>query len=249
MFAGRYLWWMLIAIAIFLFFTMCFDYVTWLTVVSSGCARIAGSCGPIIVTMTGSMKPSGVYLAGGIILVVTLARIHYLSMNWIWGVIVAIWFVASAPFPLLLANGWTGQLKPEAVLDGLPVAFLFFVIFCAYIGWSFEESGGRPFGAWRALRAIISVTAVYGALLALSEAPAFATIPGRVLGEMRLSTSIAALQPGLHDVLTLWAGRDTFAYIVFAVFVVGLAASLLPQNLEELRARFVPPFMPRGSRQ
>ena len=59
MFAGRYLWWMLIAIAIFLFFTMCFDYVTWLTVVSSGCARIAGSCGPIIVTMTGSMKPSG----------------------------------------------------------------------------------------------------------------------------------------------------------------------------------------------
>jgi hypothetical protein len=77
--------------------------------------------------------------------------------------------------------------------------------------------------------------------LALSEAPAFATIPGRVLGEMRLSTSIAALQPGLHDVLTLWASRDTFAYIVFAVFVVGLAASLLPQNLEELRARFVPP--------
>ncbi len=249
MFAGRYLWWMLIAIAIFLFFTMCFDYVTWLTVVSSGCARIAGSCGPIVVTMTGSMKPSGVYLAGGIILVVTLARIHYLSMSWAWGVIAAIWFVASAPFPLLLANGWTGQLKPEAVLDGLPVAFLFFVSFCAYIGWSFEESGARPLGVWRALRAVISVTGLYGALLALSEAPAFATIPGRLFGEMKLTTSIAALQPGLHDLLTLGMGRDTFAYVVLAIFVAGLAASLLPQNLEELKARFIQPLMLRGSRQ
>ncbi|OWW02575.1 hypothetical protein ATY81_21060 [Rhizobium sp. R72] len=248
MFAGRYLWWMLIAIAIFLFFTMCFDYVTWLTVVSSGCTRIAGSCGPIVVTMTGSMKPSGVYLAGGIILVVTLARIHYLSMSWMWGVFAAIWFVASAPFPLLLANGWTGQLKPEAVLDGLPVAFLFFVAFCAYIGWSFEESGARPLGGWRLLRATISVTAVYGALLALSEAPAFATIPGRMLGEVRLTTSIAALQPGLHDLLTLGMDRDTFAYIVLAVFVAGLAVSLLPQNLEELKARLIQPFMLRGSR-
>ncbi len=249
MFAGRYLWWMLIAIAIFLFFTMCFDYVTWLAVVSSGCARVAGSCGPIILTMTGSMKPSGVYLAGGIILVVTLARIHYLSMSWVWGAIVAIWFVASAPFPLLLANGWTGQLKPEAVLDGLPVAFLFFVAFCAYIGCSFEESGARPLGVWRALRGTISVTAVYGTLLALSEAPAFATIPGRLLGEMRLSTSIAALQPGLHDLLTLGMDRDTFAYVILSIFVAGLTASLLPQNLEALKARFIQPFMLRGSRQ
>ncbi|MBB3539907.1 MULTISPECIES: hypothetical protein [unclassified Rhizobium] len=249
MFAGRYLWWMLIAIAIFLFFTMCFDYVTWLTVVSSGCAHVAGSCGPIIVTMTGSMKPSGVYLAGAIILVVTLARVHYLSMNWAWGVVVAIWFVASAPFPLLLASGWTGQLKPETVLDGLPVAFLFLVVFCAYIGWAFEDSGARPLGAWRALRMIIRFSAVYGALLALSEAPAFATIPDRLLGDMRLSASIAALQPGLNDLLTLGRGRDTFAYVVFAVFVVGLAASLLPQNLAELKARFAQPFTLRGSRQ
>ncbi|CAN7203072.1 hypothetical protein [Rhizobium sp. LjRoot258] len=249
MFAGRYLWWMLIAIAIFLFFTMCFDYVTWLTVVSSGCARIAGSCGPIIVTMTGSMKPSGVYLAGGVILVVTLARIHYLSMGWFWGVVVQIWFVASAPFPLLLANGWTGQLKPETVLEGLPVAFLFLVVFCAYIGWSFEDSGARPLGVWRTLRATISLSAVYGTLLALSETPAFATTPGRFLGQMQLSTSIAALQPTLHDVLTIGMARDTFAYLVFAIFVAGLAVSLLPQNLGELKARFIAPFMPRGSRQ
>ncbi|KQV68075.1 hypothetical protein [Rhizobium sp. Root1220] len=248
MFAGRYLWWMLIAIAVFLFFTMCFDYVTWATVASSGCARVAGSCGPIILTMSGSMKPAGVYLAGAIILVVTFARIHYLGMSWAWGAVVAIWFVASAPFPLLLANGWTGQLKPQAVLEGLPPAFLFLVAFCAYIGWAFEESGARPLGVWSGIRMAIRLSAVCGALVAVAQTPAFARIPGRLLGEPVLSTSVAALQSALHGVLTLGVNIETFAYLAFGIFAVGLAASLLPQNLEELRARFTPPFMLRGSR-
>jgi hypothetical protein len=248
MFAGRYLWWMLIAIAVFLFFTMCFDYVTWVTVASSGCARIAGSCGPIILTMSGSMKPSGVYLAGAIILVVTFARIHYVSMSWLWGVIVSIWFVASAPFPLLLASGWTGQLKAEAVLEGLPVAFLFLVSFCLYLSWAFEESGAKPLGSWRPLRMAIQLSAVYSALVAVSQAPAFAGLPGRLLGAPWLSVSLTALQPRLRDVLALGATGDRLALFAFSLFALCLAASLLPQNLEELRARFIPSFMPRGSR-
>jgi hypothetical protein len=248
MFAGRYLWWMLIAIAVFLFFTMCFDYVTWATVASSGCARVAGSCGPIILTMSGSMKPSGVYLAGGIILVVTFARIHYISLSWIWVPIMAIWFVASAPFPLLLANGWTGQLKAEAVLEGLPVAFLFLVTFCLYLSLAFEESGARPLGLWRPLRVAIGLSAGYGALYAFSQAPAFARIPGRLLDDPALAAAIAAFQPHLRDVLTLGRESEALAFLALGVFVLGLAASLLPQNLEELKARLAAPFMLRGSR-
>ena len=114
MFAGRYLWWMLIAMAIFLFFAMCFDYVTWATVATSGCARVAGTCGPIIVTMTGSMKPAGVYLAGSIMLAVTFVRIRYIGMSWLWSAFVLILFIASAPFPLLLANAWTGGSNPSS---------------------------------------------------------------------------------------------------------------------------------------
>ncbi len=81
MFAGRYLWWMLIAAAIFLFFSMCFDYATWTVVAISGCAEIAGSCGPIVLTMSGAMKPAGIGLAGAIMVFCTFARLRYLSVK------------------------------------------------------------------------------------------------------------------------------------------------------------------------
>lgn len=248
MFAGRYLWWMLIAMAIFLFFAICFDYVTWATVAMSGCARIAGSCGPIILTMTGSVKPAGVYLAGGIILAVTIARTRYVGLSPAWGVSAFIWFVASAPFPLLLASGWTGQLKTETVLESLPVAFLFLVAFCAYIGWSFEDGGAKPLGPWRPLRAAIRFCAVYGALIAVAQAPAFAALPGRLLGQPSLSAWIAALQPGLLDLLTFGMDGNGLAYLACGVFALALVASLLPQNIDQLRVRFLAPFILRGSR-
>jgi uncharacterized membrane protein YhaH (DUF805 family) len=233
MFAGRYLWWMLIAMAIFLFFAICFDYVTWATVAMSGCARIAGSCGPIILTMTGSVKPAGVYLAGGIILAVTIARTRYIGLGWAWALSALIWFVASAPFPLLVASGWTGQLKAETVLESLPLAFLFLVAFCAYIGWSFEDGGGKPLGPRRPLRVAIRVCAIYGALIAVGEAPAFAALPGRLLGQPSLSVWLAALQPGLRDLLTLSMDVDGLAYLACGVFASALIVSLLPQNIDQ----------------
>jgi hypothetical protein len=249
MFAGRYLWWMLIAIAIFLFFSMCFDYVTWATLAMTGCARIAGSCSPIILTMSGSVKPAGMFLAGGIILIVTFARIHYLSMSWIWALVVAVWFAASASSPMLLANGWTGQLRPQMVLESLPVAFLFLVAFCAYLAAAFEEKGVDPLGAWRPLRMALWLAAIYGTLTAIAETPAFAWMPGRFLGLPRLSATIAALQPLLAKALDLDTGSQMPAFVVLAVFVIGLAISLLPQDMADLRARLTAPFMHRGLRR
>jgi hypothetical protein len=247
MFAGRYLWWMLIAMAIFLFFAIGFDYVTWATVAMSGCARIAGSCGPIILTMTGSVKPAGVYLAGGIILAVTVARTRYIGLGWGWALSAFVWFVASAPFPLLLASGWTGQLKADTVLESLPVAFLFLVAYCAYIGWSFEDGGVKPLGPRRPLRAAIGICAAYGTLIAVAEAPAFAALPGRLLGQPSLSALLSALQPRMGRLLTF--GTDGPAYLACGVFASALIVSLLPPTVERWRVRFLAPFMLRGSRR
>jgi uncharacterized membrane protein YhaH (DUF805 family) len=249
MFAGRYLWWMLIALAVFLFFSMSFDYVTWATVATSGCARIAGSCGPLILTMTGSIKPVGYYLAGAIILVVTFARIHHIGMSWLWCLFVFTLFVASAPFPLLLANAWTGQLNSEKVLENLPVAFPLLVVFCTYIGWSFEEGTAVPLGPWRPLRILIRLSGAYGAMIAIAETPAFAWMPGRLLGLPSLSATLAAWQPHLYDALNAGRDGDMLAYLALAVFAIGMAASLLPANIAELCARFMVQFTPRGSRR
>ncbi|MDM9647836.1 hypothetical protein [Rhizobium sp. S163] len=249
MFAGRYLWWMLIALAVFLFFAMSFDYVTWATVATSSCARVAGSCGPLILTMTGTIKPIGYYIPGGIILVITFARIHHIGMSWLWCLFVLVLFGASAPFPLLLANVWTGQMNSEMVMQNLPVAFPFLVVFCTYIGWSFEDGGGRPLGPWRWLRVAIRFSALYGAMIALAQTPAFAWMPGRLLDMPALSVLLATWQPKLETVLTLGALDDRMAYLALAVFSVALAASLFGPRVETLGARLMTPFMLRGSRR
>ena len=249
MFAGRYLWWMLIAMAIFLFFAMCFDYVTCATVATSGCARVAGTCGPIIVTMTGSMKPAGVYLAGSIMLAVTFVRIRYIGMSWLWSAFALILFIASAPFPLLLANAWTGQLKPETVLSNLPLSFLFLAVLGTYIGWSFEESTVKPLGNNRIRSFVIKFAAAYGALIVFAETPAFAAFPARLLGMRSLSADVAALQPKLYDALTFGAGNDTLGYAALAVVATGLATTLLPVGILRMPAWLSHPFMLPGSRR
>jgi uncharacterized membrane protein YhaH (DUF805 family) len=249
MFAGRYLWWMLIALAVFLFFAMSFDYVTWATVATSSCARVAGSCGPLILMMTGTIKPIGYYIAGGIILVVTFARIHHIGMSWLWCLFVLALFGASAPFPLLLANVWTGQMNSEMVMEKLPVAFPFLVVFCTYIGWSFEDGTGRPLGRWRWLRVTIRLSALYGALAALAQTPAFAWMPGRLFDMPSLSVLLATWQPKLEAALTLGALDDRLAYLALAVFSVALAGSLFATGIETLGARLTAPFMLKGSRR
>lgn len=248
MFAGRYLWWMLIALAVFLFFAMSFDYVTWATVATSSCARVAGSCGPLILMMTGTIKPVGYYIAGGIILVVTFARIHHIGLSWLWCLFVLVLFAASAPFPLLLANVWTGQMNSEMVMQNLPVAFPFLVVFCTYIGWSFEEGAGRPLGRWRWLRVAIRLSALYGVMAALAQTPSFAWIPGRLLGMPWLSVRLATWQPKLETALTLGVSDDRLANFALAVFALALAASLFGLRIEDLRARLTTPFMLKGSR-
>lgn len=249
MFAGRYLWWMLIAVAVFLFFSMCFDYVTWAIVAMSGCAEVAGSCGPIVLTMSGSMKPMGVGLAGAIMVVCTFARLRHLSINRLWAAAALVWFYAAAAFPSILAAGWTGQLRPEMVVESLPVAFLFITVFCAYLVIAFEEGRTVPFGEWLWLRSLIWCCAVYGVLTAIAQTPAFGAFPARFLGMPWIVSTISDFQPALRSFLDFGSDSMTPAYTVLGLFIAGLAATLLPQDAALLRDRLVGPFMLRGSRR
>jgi hypothetical protein len=249
MFAGRYLWWMLIAVAIFLSVSMCFDYVTWAVLAMSGCAEIAGSCGPIVLTMSGAIKPAGIGLAGAIMVFCSFVRLRYLSVGWLWALFALVWFSASAAFPEILAGGWTGQLRPEMVVESLPVSFLFVTVFCGYLVIAFEEGETVPFGQWAWLRAVTWLAATYGVLAAIAETAGFGAIPARMLGTPWIASAIAAVQPRLASILDLGTGSMAPAYVVLAIFVAALAASLLPQDAALLRARLSAPFMLRGSRR
>ncbi|MGO7185700.1 hypothetical protein ACCT14_15720 [Rhizobium brockwellii] len=227
MFAGRYLWWMLMGIGIFMFAALSLDYITWLTIQLSGCGDMAGACEPTLRLISGVLKPACIWTAIAMLFMATLLRLHALSLIWFWGPIVAIWFVASTPILLFLAADAAALTQP-ATLASLPVAFLFLTAFAAYLMFALEDGDMLPLAASVPLRLILRLTAVYGALAGAAFMPELSRIAGTLLDMPALSVIIALAQPYLQTVLTLGTGSMAPAYAVLAAFIAALAASLLP---------------------
>ncbi|MVO97527.1 hypothetical protein [Rhizobium leguminosarum] len=218
MFAGRYLWWMLMGIGIFMFATLSLDYITWLTIQLSGCGEMAGACEPALRLISGVLKPACIWTAIGVLFMATLLRLHALSL---------IWFVASTPILLFLAAD-AAALTQSATLAALPVAFLFLVAFAAYLMFALEDGDMLPLAASVPLRLTLRLTAVYGALAGAAFMPELSRIAGTLLDMPALSIVIALAQPYLQTVLTIGTGSMAPAYAVLAAFIAALAASLLP---------------------
>jgi hypothetical protein len=226
MFAGRYLWWMLMGIGIFMFAALSLDYITWLTIQLSGCGDMAGACEPVLRLISGVLKPACIWTAIGILFMATLLRLQTLSLIWFWGPIVAIWFVASTPILLFIAADAAALTQP-ATLALLPVAFLFLAAFVTYLMFALED-GDIPLAASVPLRLTLRLTAVYGALAGVAFMPELSRIAGTLLDMPALSVVIALAQPYLQTVLTFGTGSMAPAYAVLAAFIAALAASLLP---------------------
>ncbi|TBC28585.1 hypothetical protein [Rhizobium ruizarguesonis] len=226
MFAGRYLWWMLMGIGIFLFATLSLDYITWLMIQLSGCGDMAGACEPALRLISGVLKPACIWTAIGILFMATLLRLHTLSLIWFWGPIVAIWFVAPTPILLFIAADAAALTQP-ATLALLPVAFLFLAAFVTYLMFALVD-GDIPLAASVPLRLTLRLTAVYGALAGVAFMRELSRIAGTLLDMPALSVVIALAQPYLQTVLTFGTGSMAPAYAVLAAFIAALAASLLP---------------------
>ncbi|MBY5404100.1 MULTISPECIES: hypothetical protein [Rhizobium] len=227
MFAGRYLWWMLIGIGIFMFATLSLDYITWLTIQLSGCGDMAGTCEPVLRLISGVLKPACIWAAIGILFMATLLRLHTLSLIWFWGPIVAIWFIASTPILFFLAAD-ARALTQLDTLAALPIASLFLAAFVAYLVIVIEDGDTHPLAASVPLRLTLRLTAVYGALAGVAFMPELSRIAGTLLDMPALSVVIALAQPYLQTVLTFGTGSMAPTYAVLATFIAALAASLLP---------------------
>jgi hypothetical protein len=246
MFAGRYLWWMLIAIGIFVFCAVYFDYVGWTIVQFSGCERNAGSCGPLITLLGGVIKPAGLWLCGGIMLTCILARILYLRLNLLWGVAAAIWFLAIVSFPTIVASIWAGHVQLDAIFAILPLPLLFLVSFAAYLLIPFEDEDRQPLGAWKLPRYAAALAAAHAALWTFANLPDLVVLAGR-LHIPAFGDSIAYLQPQLNDLVELGTGGAIPLYSSLTIFVLALLASLLPQQRVEAAWLSLQLFMSSGS--
>lgn len=229
MFAGRYLWWMLTGITLLMFFTLCFDYFTWLAVQLSNCVEMAGSCMPVVQFMAGTLKTAGVWIAIGILFGAALLRLSYLSLLRLWGAPVALWFIASMPFLLFIATG--ERLQWVAISEALPLAFLFLASLLAYLAIPFEDDDTRPFGPSAILRGIVYAAALYGTLAAVSEMNWLSSLVAKALVMPALAAIIANVQPRLQEVLTLGLGNLLPGIVVLVVFIAALVLSLLPPGL------------------
>ena len=229
MFAGRYLWWMLTGITLLMFFTLCFDYFTWLAVQLSNCVEMAGSCMPVVQFMAGTLKTAGVWIAIGILFGAALLRLSYLSLLRLWGLPVTLWFVASMPFLLFVATG--ERLQWAAISEALPLAFLFLASLLAYLAIPFEDDGTKPLGASTVLRGIVYAAAFYGVLAAVAEMNWLSSMVAKLLGMPALAAIIANVQPRFHEVLTLGLGNVLPGISVLMVFIAALVLSLLPPGL------------------
>ncbi|MBY3389364.1 hypothetical protein [Rhizobium laguerreae] len=227
MFAGRYLWWMLMGIGIFMFAALSLDYITGLTIQLSGCGDMAGACEPALRLISGVLKPACIWTAIGVLFTATLLRLHTLSLIWFWGPIVAVWFVASTPILLFVAADAAALTQPST-LAALPVALLFLAAFVAYLTFVLDDGDLLPLAASVPLRLTLRLTAVYGALAGLAFMPELSRIAGTLLDMPALSVIIGLAQPYLQTVLTLGTGSMAPAYAVLAAFIAALAACLLP---------------------
>lgn len=229
MFAGRYLWWMLMGIGIFMFAALCLDYITWLTIHLSGCGDMADACEPAIRLISRVLKPACIWSAIGVLFIATLFRLHYLSLIWFWGPVVAVWFVASTPI-LLFLSADAAALTLPAIVAALPVALLFLTAFMACLVVPYDDGDARPLAASAPLRLAVRLTALYGVLAAAAFMPELSRIAGTLFDMPALAVVIALAQPRLQTVLTFGTGSMAPAYAVLALFIAALAANLFPHS-------------------
>lgn len=230
MFAGRYLWWMLLAVATFVLFAVYFDFAGWLIIQLSGCTAGSNSCGPLTTFLAGTVRPAGFSAVGIILLLCTLSRLFYLRLNILWAVAAIVWCLAVTSVPALFKILWDVNLPADMVFYALPLPLLFLATLVVYLLAPFEENGRPAFGPWRRLRIVSTCAAGYGVLLTISEADG---LPGILASEFGLTTTasiVRTLQPPTTYLLQLGTGGDMPAYLVLAVFALSLMASLVPEE-------------------
>lgn len=226
MFAGRYLWWLMIGVAGFWFATVYFDHVTSTAVSVSGCERAIGSCGELAARLSGTVKPFGLYAVAAIILVASLARIRYLRLNPFWAVAVVVWLMASTPFLMLFKQLVAGNLNYYGLRNLMPVSLPFLIAFGLFLIFPVEDYDGKTSRPISKFQRAASFAALYSVVCALSVEPNLGAMIARLTGLELADTVISALQPPLAFVLRLGTEGFVLSALAFLLFALGLVVSL-----------------------
>ncbi|NKN39573.1 hypothetical protein HFC70_24815 [Agrobacterium sp. a22-2] len=241
MFAGRYLWWMLMSTATFLFFAVYFDYVTWGLMQISGCSGTVGRCGSMAAHMGGGLKPTGFLAVAAVVLAATVARIAYLKVNLLWALAFAVWLLASAPFFLLFRDIWAGRLTLEVIAAAAPPSVLLLAGAIAYLCFPLEECRPPDGRVAQGLKLLAALAAGQATLVSLAAIESLAGSTAWLSGSQLSGMVVRQVQLKLGLVGSLWGTLPAFsgAACLVAILAAALALQLGHPGLKRPgRARF-----------
>jgi hypothetical protein len=223
MYAGRYLWWNMIAAMTWLFFSIYFYYVTWLAIRLSGCAKVAGSCGDLDTKLNAVIRPWGLLTAGVLVLSLGVMRIRYLRMSPLWGLALFIWFGASADFFFNFGNLWFAKTDMGTILSGLPVEALFLGALIAFMCFPVELYKKSPEGALRVIYYVAGFTASYSFSLSIANSEQAANFVRMLSPSDAYVVAFEAFQAKMRLILML--GHDSMLpiIVVFSIFISALS--------------------------
>lgn len=223
MFAGRYLWWNMVATMAYVFFAIFFYYVSWLAIRVSGCASVAGSCGGLETQLNAVVRPYGMIGCGIVVLAVGIMRIRFLRMSPLWGLALFVWFGASSEFFFTFGNLWFARVPVADILSGMPIETSFLAALVVFLCFPVELYKKSPEGGLRVMYFVAGFTASYSFTFTVANSPQVLSYVGLITGSDDLVRRAAQVQEQTRHLLSLGQPGLLPMVVVLAMFIASLS--------------------------
>jgi hypothetical protein len=223
MFAGRYLWWNMIAAMAYVFFAIYFFYVSWLAIRVSGCAAVAGSCGLLETQLNAVIRPYGMIACGITVLAVGVMRIRFLQMSLLWVLALFVWFGASSEFFFSFSNLWFARTPMAEILAGMPIETWFLAALVVFLCFPVELYQKSPEGGLRVMYFVAGFTASYSFSFTIATSPQVLAYVRLATGSDALVLEVAQAQAKLQYVLGLGHAGTLPVVMALALFIASLS--------------------------
>lgn len=223
MFAGRYLWWNVIATMAYVFFAIYFYYVSWLAIRVSGCAAVAGSCGALETQLNAVVRPYGMVACGVVVVATAVMRIRFLRMSPLWGLALFVWFGASSDFFFNFGNLWFARVPMAQILQGMPLETCFLAALVIFLCFPVELYRKSPEGGLRVMYFVAGFTASYSFSFTIANSPQLLSYVGLVTGSDWLVAEVAGIQAQMRHLLALGQPGALPMIVVLSIFIASLA--------------------------
>ena len=223
MFAGRYLWWNMIASMAYVFFAIYFYYVSWLAIRVSGCASVAGNCGSLETQLNAVVRPYGMVACGIIVVAVGVMRIRFLRMSPLWGLALFVWFGASADFFFNFGNLWFARVPAAEILRSAPIEACFLAALVFFLCFPVELYKKSPEGGLRVMYFIAGFTASYSFSFTIANSPLLLNYVRLITRSDETVQRVAEVQAQMRHLLSLGQPGLLPMVVVLAIFIASLS--------------------------